>query len=376
MAAKILIADDDPKHLRMLEYALHHEGYDVIMARNGVECLKKVESEDPDLVIVDVMMPDMGGLEVCQQVRDMPVKSTLPIIMVSALGQTPDKVAGFSAGADDYITKPIVTEELVVRIEALRARTQRLREEQQVGPGRILGFIGAKGGVGTTTAALNIATLLARQNKSVIALELRIDHGTFSSQLNQIPAGSLRSLLRVAAEDIDKQELLRHLSSTRFGVEILFGPQRVEEYQVIKPDQAEAILNGLAQIADYTIVDLPSYPSAANRAALRCCDLVVLVVEHEPISIASGKVLLKLLSSWGVGIGVIRVLVVNRSASASGMSLADIQAELNCEVVGLIPPMAEACLKAQQQAVPVVISHPNLIAVSSLAEITKRLGAE
>src|SRR4030042_2078351 len=181
MGAKILVVDDEPNVLRMVSYALEAEGYVVVVATNGVEALNKVQTEAPDLIILDDMMPQMSGVEVCEHLRKQQETIDLPVIMLSAKTQVSDKVRGFEAGVDEYITKPIAREELIARVKALMVRYQHIRRSSPKKPGRGLAFIGAKGGVGTTTTALNVATAVSMQEKRVVAAEIRPSYGTFSA---------------------------------------------------------------------------------------------------------------------------------------------------------------------------------------------------
>ena len=113
---KVLIADDE-KHIReILKMYCEKEGFDVIEAADGAEAILKVQSEKPDILILDIMMPVMDGLEVCKQVRKM---SDLPIIMLTAKDEDDDRILGLEIGADDYITKPFNSREVVARIKAV-----------------------------------------------------------------------------------------------------------------------------------------------------------------------------------------------------------------------------------------------------------------
>ncbi len=116
---KVLVIEDDAAISRVLHLELEHEGYEVESARDGLEGLEKALKE-PDLVILDLMLPRMDGLEVCRRIR---AKSRVPIIMLTARDRVPDRVSGLDIGADDYLTKPFATEELLARVRA------RLREK-------------------------------------------------------------------------------------------------------------------------------------------------------------------------------------------------------------------------------------------------------
>lgn len=115
---RVLIVEDDAAISRVLQLELEHEGYSVDIAHDGLAGLEKALKE-PDLVVLDLMLPRMDGIEVCKRIR---AKSTVPIIMLTAKDRVPDRVAGLDIGADDYVTKPFATEELLARIRA------RLRE--------------------------------------------------------------------------------------------------------------------------------------------------------------------------------------------------------------------------------------------------------
>ena len=118
---KILVVEDEPKMVAGLRDNFEFEGYEVITAADGVEGLQRALAEAPDLVVLDVMMPRLSGLEVCKQLRAQ--RGSIPIIMLTARGQEVDKVVGLELGADDYVTKPFSIRELLARVKAVLRRT-------------------------------------------------------------------------------------------------------------------------------------------------------------------------------------------------------------------------------------------------------------
>lgn len=120
---KILIIEDEPDMVMGLKDNLTYEGYVVITSTTGLEGLGKAQMENPDLIILDLMLPDVDGLDVCKKLRDN--KINIPVIMLTARGQEIDKVIGLEAGADDYITKPFGIGELLARIRAILRRQER-----------------------------------------------------------------------------------------------------------------------------------------------------------------------------------------------------------------------------------------------------------
>ena len=122
--SKILIVDDEQDIVELLSYNLEKEGFSAVKAYDGEAALGLVRSEKPDLMILDLMLPKMNGLDVCKAVRRNPDTVTLPIIMLTAKGEEIDKIIGLEVGADDYITKPFSIKELIARVRAILRRMQ------------------------------------------------------------------------------------------------------------------------------------------------------------------------------------------------------------------------------------------------------------
>lgn len=128
----IVVADDDPQLLRLVMRNLEFEGYEPIAAADGQQALEEIERRQPDLALLDVMMPKLDGFAVCERVREF---SALPIIILTARGQDQDKIHGFDVGADDYLTKPFNVDELLVRVRAVLRRSQAVGGREGLGAG-------------------------------------------------------------------------------------------------------------------------------------------------------------------------------------------------------------------------------------------------
>jgi two-component system, OmpR family, phosphate regulon response regulator PhoB len=130
MVAKILLVDDEPAQLELLRYNLEKAGFETILANNGRDAILMSEEREPDLVVLDWMMPETSGIDVCRELRARADMRFLPIIMVSARGEEGDRALGLDSGADDYVSKPFSPRELVARVKALlrRARPSLLQD--------------------------------------------------------------------------------------------------------------------------------------------------------------------------------------------------------------------------------------------------------
>lgn len=128
---KLLIVDDEKDIVDLVAYNLEKEGHEVLKAYDGERALQIVRAKTPDLVILDLMLPGIQGLEVCKRLRRDPATAAVPIIMLTAKGEEVDKVLGLEVGADDYVTKPFSVKELVARVKAVLRRTDaRLPHEE------------------------------------------------------------------------------------------------------------------------------------------------------------------------------------------------------------------------------------------------------
>ena len=181
---RILVVDDDVDIARFVEMNLAMEGFEVIVAHDGASAIELVQTKAPDLVILDLMMPELDGVEVTRRLRSDAMTSALPIIMLTAKGQTVDKVLGLTAGADDYVVKPFDTLELVARVRGTLRRNQEFREVSPLtglpGNQRILREVGDRIRLGEPFAvcycdidgfkAVNDAYGFARGDEFIVAL--------------------------------------------------------------------------------------------------------------------------------------------------------------------------------------------------------------
>ena len=141
MSRKVLVVEDEPVLLETLDYNLSREGYEVSQATTGHQALEVARSEQPDLVVLDVMLPELDGFEVCRILRQ---ETNVPILMLTARDEVVDRVVGLEMGADDYMTKPFSMRELLARVKAMMRRQRLIREEIQTEVGESVAPVEAK----------------------------------------------------------------------------------------------------------------------------------------------------------------------------------------------------------------------------------------
>lgn len=189
---RVLIVDDDPDILGLVRYNLKHAGFEVVSAATGRSALEEVQKHPPDLIILDVMLPDVDGMEVCRNLRQHRDTRNIPILMLTARSEEIDRVVGFELGADDYVPKPFSPRELVLRVKSILRRAAGNREEAlrahrvQVFPDRRQCFVGSEP-VSLTAKEFDLLRELLRARGSVLTREDLMDrvwgyHGDANSR--------------------------------------------------------------------------------------------------------------------------------------------------------------------------------------------------
>jgi pilus assembly protein CpaE len=380
MAKRILVVDDEIESVKLIGLMLQRRGYEIIAARSGSQALEKAQTENPDLVILDIMMPDMDGYEVCRQLRVDPATADLPIIMFTAKTMVDDKVAGFQAGADDYLTKPVHPEELASRIEAVLLRSAR-RQVVEVQPpmrAKVLGFLGSKGGVGTTTLAVNVAVALAQgpaKGQQIILADMQSGMAASSIQLGLRHSGGMAQLLDQPAERIDARMVEARLQEYMTGMRVMSGqPDPAGVATPVSPDHAEAIVQHLGAMADYLLLDLGVGMEEVNRRILPSCDHVVVAIEPHRLSLTLAQALLdEMTTSLNLARHRIVLVLVNKTPSSSSFNKEMIEGLLQHDLAGVVTPAPELAFQAGEQGKPMVMLRPTSLVVQQIRAIAEHL---
>lgn len=361
MAEKILIVDDDRDTLRLVGLLLQRKGYEIIASERGAQGLEKAFQEKPDLILLDVMMPDMDGFEVLRQVRGNPTTSGIPVIMFTAKTQVDDKVAGFEAGADDYLTKPTHPSELTARVKALLARTaQRKAPEPSSEPsgerGFVIGVLAAKGGLGVTTVATNLSvTFQKNHGGDTILADFRPGNGNLSLSLGYKNQTALSKLLTKEAREISISDVQSAFQISDAGVKLLLSSYMPSESKLMEAsDQFTAIVRHLSYLGKHVVLDLGSSLTPSIQKVIDLCSQLIIITEPVESSITQTKALLDELSMQILGLGNIHVVLVNRIRSEAHMSTRAVQDKLGRVVSAMISPAPELATSAGTQNAPMV----------------------
>lgn len=374
MPEKILIVDDDLDTLKLVGLILQRHGYDIVAANGGLPALQKAAAERPDIILLDLMMPDLDGYEVTRRLRADTSLAHIPIIMFTAKTMLDDKVAGFEAGADDYLTKPTHPSELIAHVKALLARSQGPRAAQAADRGRMVGFLSAKGGVGLTTIALNFAALATQSGQDVILADLHPGSGSLSLMLGLTQSQSLAALVTKPVGDINQRAVGAQLASHASGLRVLPCAVAPGEAGLMNNvTQVEAIVKTLNTMCKLLVLDLGTGIVEATRRIAPMCETVTVITDPTRPSVLQTKALLADLNTLGLTTGKIDVVIVNRAPSSIQMSWQQVEQLLGYKVALIITPAAELAQQAVEAGMPMVLVRPESFTAEQIKQLTTQV---
>jgi pilus assembly protein CpaE len=375
MAEKILIVDDDPDTLRLVGLMLERQGYQITAANNGELGLAQALEVIPDLILLDLMMPGMDGYEVTRRLRSNAATQSIPILMFTAKTQLDDKVVGFEAGADDYLTKPTHPSELQAHVRTLLARSSisvsaasALPQEQH---GYIIGVISARGGLGVSSVAVNLAAALhSRSQADVILAELVPGQGTLGADLGLSDGKLLNEMLSGPVLEITREKIQSSLLVHSSGIKFLPASENPRDIQLTsKAQNYEMLVTRLSSMAKFVVLDMgTSLPPFAIKS-LAICNEIAVVVEGAPNPIRHTKILIEQMMASGIEPGKVFAVLNNRARAESQMPWATVQEQLGHPIAVTITPAPELFAQAVRMQTPAVICQPDNSASQQLLKL-------
>ncbi len=354
MPEKILIIDDDLDTLRLVGMMLQKQGYQILAASNGRQGLDLALEEIPNLILLDVMMPQMDGYEVARNLRANPKTVDIPILMFTAKSQLEDKVTGFEAGADDYLTKPTHPAELQAHVKALLARSAKgvkpgssttpLRDE----PAFTVGVLAARGGLGVTTVAVNLASSIEKTSKAVVILaEFRPGQGTLVGDLGLGKENGLSELLKMPPKEITREAIKERINKHQSGLKILCASAQPSDAVLNENVPAfQSILSRMKFMSQYVVVDLGTGLPNLTQKLLPGFDELLVITEPFNNPILHTRALLDDIIRLGFNKTKIRLGVNYRLRSELQFSVPQVQDKINFPIDVTFTPAPELLMQA------------------------------
>jgi pilus assembly protein CpaE len=355
MSPRIFVVDDSPINLKLVSGALGAAGYEIITAQNGREALQRVDQVQPDLVVLDVVMPDLSGYEVCRRLRQKPGFAQLPIMMLTSNDSLEERISGLEAGADDYMSKPFQVPELQARVKALLRRAAPAAPQQPGRQGKVIAVFSLRGGVGVSTLSANLAAGLAQLWGAPTALaDLVLASGQAALMLNLPLRHTWADLAHAPLGEIDADIVGSVLLTHACGARVLAASSRPEESELITPDKVAHVVALLRDRHDYVVLDLPHDFSDITLAGLDAADQVLALMAPELASVRAMACALDVFDKLDYSPDRVKI-VLNASFERGALARKDIEGALRRPVALTLPYIPDHLVSAINRGVPPVI---------------------
>ena len=397
IAYKILVIDDHPETLNIIQRVLQQQGYNVLGARSGFRGLSLAESENPDLVMVDGIMPEMDGWEVCRRLRATPKLSTIPIIMFTAVDEAERKLAGFDAGADDYLTKPTEPDELIERVKMIldnrvpkasaetRLHTpppQNRRISDTSAPlaatlafpveSSVTAVLGARGGAGATTLAINLASSLASHGHNTTLLDLDLMQGHIALYLSQKHEQGLNNIL-TQPESTWPQVIEAETSKYNEHLTLLLNHvEPANKPLSLQPEQTQNLLQPLLKPGHHLVIDCGHQLTPVVEAVLAQANQIIVCLRPERVSLAIARQLLEHLHEIASSQTPVRAVIFDFSGQMAIPHEA-LEKFLNHPLTAILPISTAEMNQSVNKSIPLVQLNPHAKASILIRQIAQQL---
>ena len=378
MSSRILVVDDSEVVLKLVEWELKEAGYRVAVAHDGRTGLKMAIQAQPDLVILDVQMPEMDGYEVCRELRKTYTTTHIPIIMLTSLSNLTNMQAGYEAGADDYITKPFKPLELRMRVESLLRRAtfggEPSSTRQQLC--QIIAVFSLRGGAGCTSLATNLAVGLGEMwGSGPVLLDLALPAGACDMLLDLKPKFNLSSLAHYEISAFDEDLITAHLTPHASSVKLMGGLTNPADAELVTENLVSLVLNHVEKFSQYVVIDTSHDFSPATLAALDAATRIIIPITPDIISVRATRYVLNIFQSLGYPQDKIEI-VINWTFPQDGIERQAIERSLGRPVLSMIPFTPSVWSKAINLGKPAILDNPASPLVVMLENMTWYLSAD
>jgi len=368
---RILVIDDEPINHQLVARALTSLQCELQFAENGKSGISQARIFKPDLIITDVMMPDINGYEVTRILRREPQFAATPILVLTAQSGLPDKLKSFEVGADEHLTKPFEAAELAMRVTSLLRRVEAFKSFKVDSLGRegarFIVVHSLRGGIGCSTLAVNLGVGLASLwREPAILLDLTMTAGQVALMLNMTLKRTWADIAHYAPGELDADALSSITSAHESGLDFIAAPTFPSDAETLRGETMGAALQLAKTQYEYMVADLPHDFSDFALQALDAADMILMMVSPDMASIRAVTAALDTYEKLGYRREKIK-FVLNAIFPNSNLSKEKLEAAFGMPAFATIPYTRDVFVEAINLGQPVVSDKPNL-PISNLFE--------
>jgi len=374
---QILIVEDSEITLYKLKAILIRLGYGVSAHDRPQSAFEWLNSTQitPDLIITDVMMPGIDGYTFVKQIRANPNTAKVPVIMLTSQSEMKDKVAGLEAGADDFISKTVSSDELELRVKALLSRNQDANLSISQSSSKVYSVFSLRGGVGTTSIAVNLAIAIAQLHEIKTCLwDMALSGGQCALMLNLKPKNTLASLSDWPEGSIEESLLSSMILDHESGIALLPAPQFFEEGDLVTRATVDLVWPPLQLIAPYIVVDAGNHFTDPIISVLERCDSILLTMAPDLASVNAAYQAMRIFGEMGIDRNKV-LPVINNTFPRTSLTTSKISEGLKREIFAEIPFDTINMVKSINQGMPYFMLAPKSALCTTFSKMAYKLTA-
>ncbi len=359
---RVLLIDDEQFYFKLIRKTLKEADYVLEYAQSGTEGLSKISTFDPELIIVDLKLPEMDGFEILERIKRDPKFSLIPVIVITVKDELSEKLKAFEMGADDYLVKPFQPEELVARMGILARRgkvIQHSRQETKT-DGAMLTVHSLRGGLGCSSVVVNLGLAFQKLwGKKTLLVDGVLTAGQIALMLDARPAATWENLVGVPPENIDDSLTDEMMCSHKSGVRYIASPRFPIAADTFANEPLRIFVEKLRTQNDFILVDTPHDFSDMTIQMLSLSTSILLIMAPEMASLRTTMSALEIYDRLGIPPEKV-TLILNNNSSNPAIKQAQLEKVLKRPVNFVLPYEAGEVNRALNFGEPFILTNPDL----------------
>jgi len=361
---RVLLIDDEPFYFKLLRGALKEAEYNLEYAKSGSEGLAKISSYEPDMLIVDLKLPEMDGFEIVKRLRQDPKFSHTPVIVITSADELSEKLKAFELGADDYLVKPFQPEELVARMGLLARRGRAMQMARKEAPQKkistVLTVHSLRGGLGCSSLVVNLGLAFYKLwGKQTLLVDGVLTAGQIALMLNAKPRATWENLVGVELENLDEMVVGEMMCLDKSGIRYIASPRYPIAADTFTNEALQLLMERMRNSNEFILVDTSHDFSDLTIQMLSMSSSILLVMAPEMASLRTTMSALEIYDRLGILPENVKI-VLNNNSSNPAIKQAQLEKVLKRPMDFILPYEAGEVNRALNFGQPFILENPDL----------------
>src|SRR5215207_3990672 len=361
---RVLLIDDEQFYFKMLQKSLKEAEYQLEYAKSGSEGLAKIPAFEPELLIVDLRLPELDGYEILKRLRRDPKFSYIPVIVITSQDELSDKLKAFELGADDYLVKPFQPEELVARLGILarrgRAMQRAQKETTSTSDATIVTVHSLRGGLGCSSIVVNLGLAFHKLwGKQALLMDSVLTAGQVALLLDAKPTATWENLVGLKPGELDDAAVGEIMCSHKSGVRYIASPRYPIAADTFTTEELKQLMEKIKSQNDFIIIDTSHDFSDLTIQMLSMSDTILLVMAPEMASLRTTVSAMEIYDRLGIPLDKVKI-ALNNNSSNPAIKQAQLEKVLRRPIDFVLPFEAGEVNRAINFGQPFILSNPDL----------------